>query len=325
MRIIDVSMFFNEIKLLEIRLEALVDYVDQFIVIESNQTFSGKYKKHILPELSHLKNKYGNKLKIISRDEKFLNYYDLINNLSKENNNFSSKESLYLKQIMIDHKHYDKSKISLLLDSFQREACSIYIDRYTDLNDLIIFSDADELPDNLNDIHNYFSSTKLKPISLKQHEFWYYPNIYHDSNWEGSIVGYSKDLKIKSLNWFRMKDKSKRINTFTLPTINGYHLTSMGGVEKLKEKIKNWTHQEYNNFHVLSSLEEKIISGEDVFMRSSGTVTKLIKIEQFYSDKYKNALINSSLPKASLVKNKSSNKFKKFANKIILKLFNLFR
>ncbi|MBO8206835.1 hypothetical protein HA149_07160 [Prochlorococcus marinus XMU1406] len=325
MRIVDVSMFFNEINLLEIRLEALVDYIDQFIVIESNQTFSGKYKKHILPELSNLKKRYGDKLKIISRDENFLNYDHLLDNLSKKNNNFSKKESSYLKKIMIDHNHYDKSKINLLLDSFQREACSIYIDRYTDSNDLIIFSDADELPDNLNEVHNYFSGNKLKPISLKQHEFWYYPNIFHDSNWEGSIAGYSKDLKIKSLNWFRIKDKSKRINTITLPTINGYHLTNMGGVEKLKEKIKNWTHQEYNNFHIMLSLEEKIISGEDIFMRSTGTVTKLIKFEEFYSDKYKIAIINSSLPKAKLLKEKSSNKFKKFLNKVILKFFNFFR
>ena len=54
-KIVDVSMFFNEVELLEIRLSALNNKVDKFIVIESSQTFSGA-KKIDLSELSILKN-----------------------------------------------------------------------------------------------------------------------------------------------------------------------------------------------------------------------------------------------------------------------------
>ena len=325
MRIIDISMFFNEVQLLEIRLAALRDCVDLFIVVESNQTFTGKYKEHILPQLSYLKNKYGTKLIFISRDEMFLNYENIISQLSSPNTNFSLEESNHLINIMKSHDFYDKSKINLLLDSFQREACSIYIGRYCNEDDIVIFSDADELPDNLHDINNYFSKNKLKPVSLLQHEFWYYPNIFHASNWEGSIAGYAKDFISNSLNNYRIKSKSKRLNTITLSTYNGYHLTSMGGVDMLKKKIKNWTHQEFNNFHILNSLEDKILAGEDIFMRTSGTVTKLIKIEEFYSKRYIKPIFNSSLPMANYLRSKKTNKLKKFINKLILKILNNFK
>ena len=323
MRIIDVSMFFNEVELLEIRLAALIDYVDLFIVVESNQTFTGKFKDHILPQLSYLKERYGKKLLFLSRNEMFANYEDILTKLNSKNSNFSIEESNHLIKILKSHNFYDKSKINLLLDSFQREACSIYIQRYCNKEDLVVFSDADELPDNLNDINNYFSDKKLKPVSLLQHEFWYYPNIFHASNWEGSLAGYAYDFMVNSLNHFRIKNKLKRTNTVTLTTFNGYHLTSMGGVEMLKKKIKNWTHQEYNNFHILNSLEEKIFAGEDIFMRTTGTVTRLVKLEEFYSDKYIKAIMNSTIPKANDLRNKRNNKFKKFLNKVILKLINL--
>lgn len=325
MRIIDVSMFFNEVQLLEIRLSALIDQVDLFIVVESNQTFTGKFKEHILPQLSYLKAKYGKKLLFLSRNEMFLDYKDILTKLKSKNSNFTIEETKHLIKILKSHNHYDKSKINLLLDSFQREACSIYIQRYCNKEDLVIFSDADELPDNLNDINNYFLNKKLKPVSLLQHEFWYYPNIFHASTWEGSVAGYAHDFMVNSLNNFRIKNKSKRLNTITLSTFNGYHLTSMGGVEMLKKKIKNWTHQEFNNFHILNSLEDKIIAGEDIFMRTTGTVTRLVKLQEFYSDHYRKAIMNNSIPMANDLKNKKNNKFKKFFNKLILKIVNLLK
>lgn len=42
MRIFDAFLFFNELDLLEIRLNILDPYVDFFILNESNLTFSGK-------------------------------------------------------------------------------------------------------------------------------------------------------------------------------------------------------------------------------------------------------------------------------------------
>ena len=46
-KIFDVFLFFNELDLLELRLQTLYSVVDYFIITEINETFSGKPKKLI--------------------------------------------------------------------------------------------------------------------------------------------------------------------------------------------------------------------------------------------------------------------------------------
>ena len=43
-KIIDSILFFNELDLLELRLEELYDHVDIFLIVESDKTFTGKPK-----------------------------------------------------------------------------------------------------------------------------------------------------------------------------------------------------------------------------------------------------------------------------------------
>jgi hypothetical protein len=39
----------------------------------------------------------------------------------------------------------------------------------------------------------------------------------------------------------------------------------------IKEKIKSWGHQEFNNSLILSNLDKNIKEGRDIFMRENGT------------------------------------------------------
>ena len=43
-KIYDCFNFFNELDLLELRMEILKDHVDKFVIVESTVTFSGKNK-----------------------------------------------------------------------------------------------------------------------------------------------------------------------------------------------------------------------------------------------------------------------------------------
>ena len=45
MKLVDCFMYFDEDLVLEIRLNTLCDYVDQFIIVEAKQDHSGKEKK----------------------------------------------------------------------------------------------------------------------------------------------------------------------------------------------------------------------------------------------------------------------------------------
>ena len=49
-KIIDCFLFYNETKMLEFRLKEHYDYVDQFVIIESNKSFTNKSKEYFFQE-----------------------------------------------------------------------------------------------------------------------------------------------------------------------------------------------------------------------------------------------------------------------------------
>ena len=323
-------MFFNEVELLEIRLQALNEFVDEFIIIESTQAFNGHKKEPILPKLEYLKKIYGAKVQFITRHESYKNIEDLKSRLFL-NKHFSKTDSENILMLIDQNNDFDKNNLSSLLDTYQREACITYIKKLTNESDWIIFSDADELPDNIGNLkkllnHKKDFKDKNKVVfSLMQHEFWYYPNIYHNSNWQGSIVAKSSDLQSYSLNYLRKKNGDLRINTALIDGFHGYHLTNMGGIDRIKTKIKSWAHQEFNNQLVLKSLEKRIIKGEDIFYRDSGTKTKKIEINDFFSENYSNAIEKSNLFLANDILYSNSSRIKKYFFKAQIKLINFLK
>ena len=47
MKVVDCFTFYNELDLLEMRLEEMYDIVDNFVIVEATKTFVGKEKKII--------------------------------------------------------------------------------------------------------------------------------------------------------------------------------------------------------------------------------------------------------------------------------------
>lgn len=62
MSVYDCFTFFNELELLEIRLELLDEVVDKFVISEGDHTHSGNYKGFIYPKNSHRFKKWENKI-----------------------------------------------------------------------------------------------------------------------------------------------------------------------------------------------------------------------------------------------------------------------
>jgi beta-1,4-mannosyl-glycoprotein beta-1,4-N-acetylglucosaminyltransferase len=65
MKIYDGFLFFNELDLLEIRLNILNDVVDYFILVESSKTHSGLLKSYIFEENKERFSKFLNKIIIL--------------------------------------------------------------------------------------------------------------------------------------------------------------------------------------------------------------------------------------------------------------------
>ena len=62
MKIFDSFLFFQELDLLEIRLKYLYPVVDKFIIVESNQSFTGKAKNYNFELNSQRYSKYLDKI-----------------------------------------------------------------------------------------------------------------------------------------------------------------------------------------------------------------------------------------------------------------------
>lgn len=68
MKIYDCFTYYNEEKILKIRLEELGDLVEKFIIVEASQTFSGKEKPFYLDDVSNWIDKWKHKIYIYRVD-----------------------------------------------------------------------------------------------------------------------------------------------------------------------------------------------------------------------------------------------------------------
>jgi beta-1,4-mannosyl-glycoprotein beta-1,4-N-acetylglucosaminyltransferase len=246
-------MFFNEIELLEIRLNILDPYVDYFVIVESTVTFSGNKKPLYFLENSDRFSKYKHKIKRVVIDD--------------TPDNFTNIDSLYnlddirtdiLNDLKLAH-HIPKHEPHWCREFYQRE-CIKYGLVDCDMDDLIIFSDLDEIPDP-DKIPNKIDGDSL--YHAKQRMYQYYANVKKHETWYGTKFCKYSYIKTRSLNAIR-SDKNF-VNTID---DCGWHFTYLGGVENIKLKIQSYGHQELNRPDILNTLEQNIKNNADIFYRN---------------------------------------------------------
>lgn len=251
MKVYDAFLFFNELDLLEIRLNELDPVVDVFVIVESTKTFSFKDKPL---------------------------YYDM-------NKDRFSKFSHKIKHVVVSDtpnippdpaKGHNRHKI----EHFQRSC----IDRGVvdcDPDDLIIMSDVDEIfrPENVAQAIDILSRQKL--CSFVQRFFYYYLNGLCVQNgapapWNGPVACFKRDYFDAQLlrNDRGTKEKEKIHNA-------GWHFSYLGGAEKIIEKIEAYAHAEWDNGRIKDkgALERKISSGVDIFERPNRPNQRYISID----------------------------------------------
>jgi beta-1,4-mannosyl-glycoprotein beta-1,4-N-acetylglucosaminyltransferase len=139
-------------------------------------------------------------------------------------------------------------------------------------NDIIIFSDLDEIPnpDKLNtDGHSYY---------MHQKNMIYYLNKENvTENWFGTVIVKFGDIKNKALTQVRIER-----STYVPIYDGGWHLTFMGGEHRISEKIKSYGHQEYNTDFIHSQISNKLSKNQDVLGRS--LTIKNINIVDYYPE-----------------------------------------
>ena len=287
MKVYDCFMFFDENLVLELRLNLLDKYVDYFVIVESKYNHKGEAKK-LNFDIKKFK-KFEQKIIYIIYDQQPSDLYKF----EKKD----TKRDIDGKYIFNAYKR----------ENAQRNLISQGL-KNASLDDLIIISDVDEIP-NLEKIN--FNKIKNEILVFRQDMFYYKFNLkLSNFKWTGSKA--CKMKKLISPQWLRnIKDKKfafYRIDTFFSSTKyrnlkfiedGGWHYTNMKNAKEIEHKLRSYLHhQEFEANHINLEQIEKIIKSKKAIYNVNadkrqgkfGEGPQLIKIN---SDEIPNYLKNN--------------------------------
>ena len=204
MKIYDCFSYWDEDLLVDLRLNILKEYVDYFVIIEGNKTWQNNFKK------------------LRFDIKKYKKFKDKI--------------------IYIPVEDMPDGENPWIRENFQRN-CIIRGLKESKPEDLIIISDADEIP-NLNNVKEYLKDKRY--AVFKQKAFYYKLNMQNITlpDWYGSRI--CKKKYLKSPQWLRhLKFKKRpfwRLDKRHLNNIiekGGWHFCNLKNPKDLLHKYKN--------------------------------------------------------------------------------------
>lgn len=261
MAVYDVFPFFNEIDLLEIRLNTLDPFVDYFVITECSTTFSGEPKEMFFHE---------NREKFSKFSEKII--YQMVNNVP--------------------------SLDPFSRDRFQRDQAKSILEASCSPEDFIIYGDVDEIPRPSAIIAGMEAVKSSGGMAhLAQDLYYFYLNVQETSNtlmsytgeygvrcrkkWLGTNISrweYTRQHTMTDLRNPSHKKIGSRIKD------GGWHFTYVGSSDqesvasRIRRKIVSAAHQELNTDEILGQIESNIENLNDIFGRRR---TRFKQIERF--------------------------------------------
>ena len=278
MKIFDCTTYHNEDLILDIRLNVLNKFIDKFVICEALYTHTGKKKKlnFDIKKFSSFKNKI---IYLVLKDEP-----DNLVSINKDNT--------------IDQKYSIIRQNAIKRISMQRNKLIDGIDEASN-DDLILYSDNDEIPDfsqiNLNKV-NY------KLLIFEQKLFYYKFNLLLDRiYWYGT-----KGIKKKDLKTFQLLREVKpkkypfyRIDTFfnnnkyidvKIIKNGGWHFTRVISAEEIHDRELNTEHaDEYissgkNPDKIKDLIERRVIDHDHLADKKEFKFGKEFKLKLFSTE-----------------------------------------
>lgn len=268
--IYDCIPFFNELDILKLRMQIMAPYVDKFVLEESTVTFSGEPKE----------------MTFAGHRDMFAGFEDKIIYVAVDNSPMSD---------VTTHER----------DKFQKNQLIRGMADCTP-DDIIIFSDVDEIPNpkTLEKIIQNFDSNKI--YHLAQRMFYCFLNMEEVSGSLLSITGEFKDVVQKQ--WLGTKVCSfanlpqegivylREVSPDDPRSVRvedgGWHFGYMGGngerdvAKRIGIKVKAAAHQEYNSSRYLNEAVDRLLCGEDIFGRNGKFVR--VPIDETYPEYLRN-------------------------------------
>lgn len=257
--IFDCIPFFNELDILKLRMQILAPIVDYFVLEESTVTFSGEPKEMVFAKNRELFAEFADKIRYVAVED-------------------SPMEGVTTHE----RDKYQKNQLIRALSDAKAE-------------DIIIFSDVDEIPNpkTLERLIAQFEPGKI--YHLVQRMFYCFLNMEEVSGnllsitgefpgverrqWLGTKVCSFAKLPAEGIVYLRevspADPRSVRIAD------GGWHFGYMGGdgerdvAKRIGVKVQAAAHQEYNSKRYLNEAVDRLLCGEDIFDRNA----KFVRVE----------------------------------------------
>lgn len=279
----DCFPMYNELDLVELRLNTLSPVVEKFVIIESAHTHTGK------PKELYFKNNL----------DRFVKFKDQIIYLEYKN--------VFFNDVWYQENNQRNTLLKALNFSKPKD-------------NLLFVSDADEIPkpDKLVEAQTISINTG-KPVSLVMADCLYYMNFVADFSMRGPFIynpytaeefhkhwivgGKPAPPDPSTIRWHVGSPYHKE--DFSLVVEAGWHFSSLGGIEVLKKKIEACAHTQFDlpeiksDKHLLKCMEEgvayydKVVKFNDMPVRkyNRAEVSFLPQYVQDNIDKYKKYII----------------------------------
>ncbi len=226
----------GEFQILKLHLAILNDYVDKFIIVEANKTFTGQDKQLYFFRDQRFFKQYWKKI-----DYYVVNDWDDVALWDQALNSPNTKGASHWKR-----EFYIKESIHKALKAFNVQP-----------DDTLFIGDVDEIIDPLSE----FESNH--PVKAKLRVYANHLNNLSSEEFYGTLITQYKDIQGVCLNHLR-SDTSLNSGKDYL----GWHFTNMGGPEEVRRKLNDsYTPETYNTLEVQQLLTDRIRSDTDYLGR----------------------------------------------------------
>lgn len=247
-KIYDCFMFFNEIEMLQFRLKELYNEVDYFVIVEATKGFTGKNKSLYYKENCKLFENFKNKI-----------IHVVVDDLKKDVNPWINES-------------YQRNSLKRGLINIASE-------------DILLLGDVDEIP-NKNSFEKIKTYAKINDFVVLVQDMFYYNTNCFVSEWISA-----RALTYKSFQNFKNDAHEIRLTKLKNKNVHfekdgGWHFSYFGNAKKSLEKIRNFSHQEYNNENITEEHIQNCINLKiDLFHRELNKISPSCLSRNFQNTK----------------------------------------
>jgi len=275
-KIYDCFTFYNELDLLELRLETLYDHVDHFVLVEADTTYTSRPKPFYFEDNRARYSKWADKI-------------------------------IHVKATMPRHPD------AWVNDRYQRDQIYVGIE-HVDANDLILVSDLDEIvrPAAVDYMRNSEQTVFALRMSLHNFKLNYMkvnPDRY--AIWgmaaRRSVFDDIKPDAFRQLR-FQFMDSPYQFSNAGCQVVEhgGWHFGYMGDKDWLLDKAQSFAHTEVNNPEFLSQIDpDASIAKRTSWQQNSSDKYEIVELDSYFpepvlrhQDRYQKYILDNATAKA---------------------------